>query len=103
VDFKSVSAQYSERPSVGEIGEEDLRPEIKDKILAVPVGGMTDIIQVSNGFYIFKVEARDVGKNASLKEAKDRIYQKLYEEKFRARFQAWLSDLRKKAYVEIKK
>ena len=103
VDFKSVSAQYSELPSVGEISQDDLRPELRDKILSTPVGGVTSIIEVDNGFYIFKVDAIDSGKDASLKDVKDRIYQQLYEEKYQKRFKVWLDDLRKKAYVEIKK
>lgn len=102
-DFKSVSAQYSELPSIGEINQEDIRPELIDKILPVPAGGMTDIIEVENGFYLFKVGGRNIGKEASLKEFKDKIYQQLYEDKFRKRFKDWLEELRKKAYVEIKK
>lgn len=102
-DFKAVAAKYSELPSVGEIAQDDIRQELREKIQAVPLGGTTDIIEVDNGFYIFKVEGRDMGREASLKDVKDKIYQQLYEEKFRRRFKEWLDGLRKKAYVEIKK
>lgn len=102
-DFKTVAGSYSDLPSVGEIAQEDIRPELRDKIMAVSVGGMTDIIEVDNGFYIFRVTGRTQGKDAALKDVKEQIYQQLYEQKFRKRFKEWMDGLRKKAYVEIKK
>jgi len=101
-NFKSVSARYTELPSVGEINEDDLRPELRTKILALDIGGISDVIEVEDGFYIFKLEGRIPGAPATLKEAKDEIYQRLFEEKFKVRFKECIADLGKKAYVEIK-
>jgi hypothetical protein len=38
----------------------------------------------------------------SLKDAKEDIYNKLFDEKFRKRFESWIAKLREKVYVEIR-
>ena len=101
-DFKAVAASYSELPSVGEMTEEALLPAFKDKVDHLPIGAVSDIIEVPDGFYILRLEGRAPGEKATLMEVKDRIYQRLFEEKFRTRFQEWIGKLRKKAYVEVK-
>jgi peptidyl-prolyl cis-trans isomerase SurA len=101
-DFKAVAAAYSDLPSVGEMTEEALLPEFKEKVDRLTVGAISDIIEVPNGFYILKLEGRAPGARATLMEVKDRIYQRLFEEKFRAQFGEWIAKLRKKAYVEVK-
>jgi parvulin-like peptidyl-prolyl isomerase len=102
-DFPSVSAHYSELPSVGEINENDLRPELRAKIISLAIGEVSEVVVVENGFYIFKLEGRMPEATATLKEVKDVIYQQLFEEKFKKRFKEWVDGLRKTSYVEIKK
>jgi peptidyl-prolyl cis-trans isomerase SurA len=101
-DFKTIAAGYSDLPSVGEMAEEALLPEFKKRVDVLPVGGVSDIIEVSEGYYILKLEGRAPGARATLMEVKDRIYQKLFEEQFKQKFQEWIAKLRKKAYVEVK-
>ena len=101
-DFKSVAATYSDLPSVGEMTEDALLPEFKEKVDRMSVGSVSDVIEVANGFYILKLEGRAPGAKATLMEVKDRIYQRLFEEQFRTRFQEWIAKIRKKAYVEVK-
>ncbi|MBF0619741.1 MAG: peptidyl-prolyl cis-trans isomerase [Candidatus Omnitrophica bacterium] len=102
-DFKVVAGTYSDLPSVGEIDADQLRPELKEKIDLLSIGQVSDVVEVMNGFYLIRLEARSDGAEAQLKEVKDRIYEKLFEDKFRDAFKAWVEKLRKKAYVEIKK
>ncbi|MBF0388446.1 MAG: peptidyl-prolyl cis-trans isomerase [Candidatus Omnitrophica bacterium] len=101
-DFTQAIATYSELPSVGEISLDQLRPEFKDRIEVMKVDDISDVIEVPNGFYIIKLKGRADASTASLKDVKDRIYQNLFESKFRERFKAWIDGLRKKAYVEVK-
>ncbi len=101
-DFKKVAAEYSELPSVGEVPEDGLRSEFKDKIDALANGQVSSIVEVQDGFYIFKLEGRAMGRKAVLNDVKDAIYQRLFEEKFRTRFNDWIGKLHKKAYVEVK-
>jgi peptidyl-prolyl cis-trans isomerase SurA len=101
-DFKEVLQEFSELPSVGEISSDSLRPELKDKVSFLNIGQVSEIIEMDNGYYIFKLEGRTPGIEASLSAEKDRIYQKIYQDKFRQRFREWIDGLRKKTYIEIK-
>jgi peptidyl-prolyl cis-trans isomerase SurA len=101
-DFKAVAAATSDLPSVGEMTEDALLPEFKKQVDVLPAGGISDIIEVPEGYYILRLEGRAPGARATLMEVKDRIYQRLFEEKFKNRFQEWIAKLHKKAYVEVK-
>ncbi len=101
-DFKAVAAAASDLPSVGEMTEEALLPEFKKAVDGMSIGSVSDIIEVPDGFYVLKLEGRAPGARATLMEVKDRIYQKLFEQKFSAKFKEWIDKLHKKAYVEIK-
>jgi parvulin-like peptidyl-prolyl isomerase len=101
-DFSAVAKQYSELPSIGEVKESDLRPEMQALVSKLTQGDVSDVLAVPDGFYLFKLTGRTPGKAPELKDVKEEIYQKLFEEKFRARFKTWVDELRKKAYVELK-
>ncbi|MBF0593904.1 MAG: peptidyl-prolyl cis-trans isomerase [Candidatus Omnitrophica bacterium] len=102
MDFKAALAQFSELPSVGEIDIDQLRPEFKERIDQMKEGDVSEVIEVPNGFYVIKLGGRTDASSVSLKDVKDRIYQELFENKFRDRFKTWIDGLRKKAYVEVK-
>jgi peptidyl-prolyl cis-trans isomerase SurA len=102
VGFMLVAQEFSELPSVGEVTEEQLRPEFKKQTDAMEAGDVSGIVEVPEGFFILKLEGRKPGAPAVLKDVKDTIYQKLFEDRFRENFKAWVEKLRKKAYVEIK-
>ena len=102
VGFMLVAQEFSELPSVGEMAEDQLRPEFKRQLDAMNLGDVSGIVEVPEGYYILKLEGRKPGSAATLKDVKDEIYQKLFEEKFHERFKGWIEKLRKKAYVEIK-
>ena len=102
VGFMIVAQEFSELPSVGEMTEDQLRPEFKKQLDAMEVGDVSGIVEVPEGFYILKLEGRKPGAPAVLQDVKDAIYQKLFEDKYRERFKEWVEKLRKKAYVEIK-
>lgn len=102
MDFNAATAQYSELPSVGEIAVDQLRPEFKERIDKMKIGDVSDVIEVPNGFYVIRLQGRTPASALALKDVKDRIYQDLFENKFRERFKNWIEILRKKAYVEVK-
>ncbi len=102
-DFKMVGEKYSELPPIGMVNTEDLRPEMKARVESLSIGAVSEIVELENGFYIFKLEGKSENSEPALKDYKNEIYQKLFEEKFRVLFKQWIERLRKKAYVEIKK
>ncbi|MBF0569406.1 MAG: peptidyl-prolyl cis-trans isomerase [Candidatus Omnitrophica bacterium] len=102
VEFKAVMSAYSDLPPVGEVTDDQLRPEFIPVLEKMTVGDVSGIVEVKEGFFIIKLGGRKAGVASSLEDAKEGIYQRLFDEKFRQRFEEWVESLRKKAYVEIK-
>jgi parvulin-like peptidyl-prolyl isomerase len=100
--FVEVFKQYSDLPSVGTIEEGQLVPKIESKVFSMKEGEISEPLEVDNGIYIFKVNRKSDRQVESLKDAKEEIYNKIFDEKFQKRFTEWIAKLRQKVYVEIR-
>lgn len=101
-DFTDVAKQYSQLPSIGMISKGEMLPALESAVFALKLGEITQPLEIETGIYIFKLKTQYPPEILSLDQAKDKIYDILFHEKFRKRLSAWLEDLKKKAYVEIK-
>jgi len=101
-DFELLFKEFSELPSVGKIETGQMVPAIEQEIFKLNLGEISSLVEVPDGIYLFKVVGISPGKTQAIKEVKDRIYEKLYNEAFKQKFTAWIEKLREKAYVEIK-
>ena len=101
-DFLETAKQYSESPSIGIVEKGQMLPDVENKIFALPIGKISPLIEVENGIYIFRVTASAPAQTLTLQEAKEKIYNKIFQTKFKDRFQQWIEKLKKKTYVEIK-
>lgn len=69
--FEEIAREFSESPegaeggSLGVIAEEDLSTDIFEAVFGLEEGGISDIIQSSVGYHLFKVEKRFVGKDST--------------------------------------
>lgn len=64
--------------------------DIFDKAFTLPVGGMSQVLESSYGFHIFKVERKAPPGLASLEEVRDVIVQTLKGQKEQGEFAGWL-------------
>ncbi len=101
-DFQKVFDAYSELPSVGAIEQGQMVPAIEDVIFALSLEEVSEPVEVDGGIYVFKVTGISPGRRESLTEAKEKIYNRLYDVQFQLKFQDWITKLRKKSYVEIR-
>ncbi|MGE0267244.1 MAG: peptidyl-prolyl cis-trans isomerase [Candidatus Omnitrophota bacterium] len=101
-DFDSVAKDYSKSSSLGMVERGQLLPQIEKVIFHLPEGKHSDIIEIDQGLYIFKVTEKQEAELAPLADVKDFITDRIYNEKFRERFLVWLEKLKKNAYIEIK-
>ncbi len=102
VDFDAIAKEYSEAPSVGTIEQGQMVPDIEEPLFKLKLEEVSDLIEVEGGVYVFKVIGISPGKQQSIKEVKNQVYNKLFDEQFQTKFREWIEKLRKKAYVEIK-
>jgi len=107
--FESLAAKYSrDTQSAGKGGVigsfvlESLTPAIKNAIKGVPVGGVTEVVPMDVGYYIFKVVGKAPEREYAFDEIKDRLRQLVIQEKSQNEYDRWVAELRKKTFVDIK-
>ena len=101
-DFEKISKEYSELPSVGTMEEGQMVPAVEQVVFGLKIGEVSQPVEVEGGIYVFKVTGILPGRVETLKEVKDKVYNKLYDEQFQQKFKIWIDKLRQKNYVEIR-
>jgi parvulin-like peptidyl-prolyl isomerase len=101
-DFDKVFQKYSDGSSVGEVEQGQMTDNVERAVFGLKLDEISDPVEVENGIYVFKAMGISPGKQQSLAEVKDEIYNKLMDLQFQNKFKAWVDKLRQKAYVEIK-
>lgn len=93
-NFVDLAKKYSVAPegkSGGLVGWiEKGTVDIFDKAFALPVGGMSQVLESSYGFHIFKVDAKKPASIASIDEVRPLIEQLVRGKKEQADFSSWL-------------
>ncbi|MFH1201362.1 MAG: peptidyl-prolyl cis-trans isomerase [Candidatus Omnitrophota bacterium] len=102
-DFGELMKNFSEAQNIEVVSRGVLLKNIEDAIFSLEVGGTTGILKTNEGFYIFKLIEEIPGRAKELKEVQDEIFNQLREEKFRLLLNEWLDNLKKNAYIYIKK
>ena len=85
---------------MGWVAKGDLLPELDAALFTVPVGTLSEPIRTRLGFHLVKVEERKTASDLSVTEANRTVYQQIYQQKFEAAMKRWLSELRRRAYIE---
>jgi len=107
--FAEVAADLSDLPSKedgGDIGvfqTEELAAQMKEAVLALKPGGVSDILEMANGYQIIKLVSQQEGDQVSgppLVEVKKEIEAKLYKEESEKHYKKWITDLRAKAFIK---
>ncbi len=106
-DFSELAKKYSvdscavDGGDWGCINPDDLRPELKDAIASLDVGGISDVVAIDDTFYICKITGRTPASIKSFAEARDEIMTKLRNMEGERIQKEWIDSLKKKAYVKI--
>jgi parvulin-like peptidyl-prolyl isomerase len=106
--FEDVALRYSDAPNAvqgGQLGlvrQGELLPAIERAIAALVPGGISDIIENADGFHIIRVDDKKPKQFRSFEQVRYEIQGLVYEQKKEDMFQSWLTNLKNKAYIEIK-
>ena len=106
--FEDVALQYSDAPNAvqgGQLGlvrQGELLPAIERAIAALVPGGISDIIENADGFHIIRVDDKKSKQFRSFEQVRYEIQGLVFEQKKEDMFQAWLTNLKNKAYIDIK-
>ncbi len=106
--FEEMAKTYSEGSEAkdgGEMGwieKGQLMGQIDEKVFALKTGEITEPIQSTLGYHIFKLTERQALGTRSLEEVRDQIQEILFKQKTRERLESWLANLKKNAYISIR-
>ncbi len=107
-DFAGLAKIYSEGPNavdgglMGYVKRGELLPEIEKAVFNLKDGEISDIIQTSLGYHIFKLEERRASRTLPLPEVRHEIEEAIFREKVRGKIKGWIEGLKKNAYIAFK-
>jgi peptidyl-prolyl cis-trans isomerase SurA len=109
-NFAELAKAYSNVPSasgggdIGLIKKDEMAPYMRDIILPMHPGEISEIVETDNGFQFYKLlslREGDLVVKAPYQSVRDEIRDLLYRQKMEEQYKAWVEGLREKAYIKI--
>lgn len=107
-DFAGLARRHSEDSTAGDGGDlgalkqGELAADLEGQILRMRPGDASAPYRSRLGFHIFKLEWKEGLTGETLTQAKQQIRDILFRQKYAARLEAWLAEIRKRAIIEIR-
>jgi len=109
VAFEKVAALYSDDAvsaraggDLGFFAKGEMIPMLEEVVFNLEVGGMSGVIQSSQGLHLLKVTDRKPGLIPPYEEAKPRVMADYYQQEVTRLYTKWLQDVKARSNVEIK-
>ena len=106
--FEDLALRYSDGPNasrggkLGLVRQGELLPVIERGVSKLVPGGISDVIESPEGLHIVRLEDKKPKQFRPYDEVRSEIQSLVFQQKSEDMFQTWLSDLKNKAYIEIK-
>ncbi|MBU2541372.1 MAG: peptidyl-prolyl cis-trans isomerase [Candidatus Omnitrophica bacterium] len=101
-NFNLLFSGHENYQALFEIRKGMLDAKVEANVFKLSPGEISDVIELNNRFYIFKILKFLPPKDLTLPEAQDSIYKIIFNEKFNLEFMSWLDKLKNEAYIVIK-
>jgi parvulin-like peptidyl-prolyl isomerase len=103
--FARMAGEVSAAPSkangglVGPLKEQDLAPALQKQLDAMKIGDISEVMRVTRGYQILKLESRSDTKIRSFDDARDDISRRVADRKMRGELMKYLDRLREQATI----
>jgi len=107
-DFAAVAVQHSQDASakdggdLGTLKRGELAQDIETEILKLAPGQMSPPFRSSLGYHVFRLESKDSLEGDGLIRVKQQIREILFRQKYEARLEAWLKEIKQRAIIEVR-
>jgi peptidyl-prolyl cis-trans isomerase SurA len=107
--FDELASEHSDdaatRAGGGDLGwiqRGSLATEWEDIVFAMDEGEVRGPITGPRGLHVFHVDARETDEMPTFEESRESLRQEVYQEEMERQTQAWLDELRRDAFVDVK-
>jgi peptidyl-prolyl cis-trans isomerase SurA len=107
-NFEDLALRFSEGPNaarggrLGLVRQGELLPAIEQALASLPIGGISNAIEMPDGFHILRVDDKKPRQFRPFEEVKAEIRSLVFQQKSEDQYQTWMADLKNKAYIDIK-
>ena len=107
-DFGELAKTYSEDGSgkdggqLGVLKRGELAVEIEDEILKLSPGQYSAPFRSNVGYHIFRLDSRESLTGEALVQTRSQIRDILYRQKYEARMQEWLTEIKQRSIIDIR-
>ena len=108
-DFSELAQKYSHDPltkgeggDLGYFSRGTLPAAIEDRVFAMGVGETSGALRSERGFHIVQITERKEADAKPLADVREQLFNQLYATKLEKATQAWLKEVRKRSYIDIK-
>ena len=107
-DFGELAKQHSRDASakdggdLGTLHRGELSQEIEGQILALRAGEVSRPYRSQLGWHIFRLESKETLDGEALQRVRQQVREILYREKYDARMEAWIKEIKQRAIIEVR-
>jgi peptidyl-prolyl cis-trans isomerase SurA len=107
-DFADLAKRYSgdatakEGGDLGTLKRGELAQDIEARILALNPGEVSEPFRSDLGYHIFRLESKESLEGDGLTRVRAQIREILFRQKYEARLDAWLREIRERAVIEVR-
>ena len=98
----SRDASAKDGGDLGTLKRGELAQDIEMQILSLEPGEISKPYRSSLGYHLFRLELKESLEGEGLTRAKAQIREILFREKFEARLEAWLKEIKLRAVIEVR-
>lgn len=107
-DFAAVARQHSQDASakdggdLGTLKRGELAQDIEAEILRLEPGQLSRPYRSPLGYHVFRLESKDTLDGPGLLRIKQQVREILFRQKYEARLDAWLKEIKQRAIIEVR-
>jgi TonB family protein len=107
-DFAALARQYSQDVTaahggdLGALKRGELPADIEAQLLRLAPGEVSPPYRSGGRYYVFRLESRESLSDASVQRLHQELRQILFRQKYDARLDAWLREIRERSVIEVR-
>jgi peptidyl-prolyl cis-trans isomerase SurA len=107
-DFAELARQNSRDASakdggdLGTLHRGELSQQIEEQILGLRPGGVSPPHRSQLGYHIFRLESKEALEGDTLQQVRQQVREILFRQKYDARLEAWLKEIKRRAIIEVR-